>query len=47
MVNTTYNSTEGMFKKLQLLQSKTKLKFHKNVSDYYDEMNVRRRSGNF
>ena len=47
MVNTTFNSTEGMLKKVQLLKSKTKLKFYKNVSDYYDELNVRSRSGNF
>ena len=37
MVNT--NSTEDMIKKLQSLKGKTKLKFYKNISKYYDEMN--------
>ena len=30
MVNTTYNSTEDMINKLQLLKDKSKLKFYKN-----------------
>ena len=38
MVNTTYNSTEDMINKLQKLKGKTKLKFYRNVSNYYDEM---------
>ena len=38
MVNTTYNSTEDMIDKLQSLKGKTKLKFYKNISDYYIEM---------
>ena len=38
MVNTTYNSTEDMINKLQSLKGKTKLKFNKNISNYYDEM---------
>ena len=38
IVNTNYNSTEEMIKKLQQLKSKTKLKFYKNISDYYIEM---------
>ena len=38
MVNTTYNSTEDMIDKLQSLKGKTKLKFFKNVSNYYTEM---------
>ena len=41
MVDTTYNSTEDMVDKLQMLKGKTKLKFHKNISYYYDEMNIR------
>ena len=41
MVNTTYNSTKYKFKKLQSLKGKTKLKFHKNLSNYYDEMNIK------
>ena len=41
MVNTTYNSTEDMIKKLQSLKGKTKLKFYKNIKNYYIEMNNR------
>ena len=47
MAKTTYNSTEDMIIKIQQLEVKTKLKFHQNLSNYYDEMNVRRQSGNF
>ena len=42
IVNTTYNSTEGMIIKLQQLKGQTKLKFYKNLSNYYDEMNIRK-----
>ena len=38
MVNTKYNSIEDMIDKLQSLKGKTKLKFYKNISDYYIEM---------
>ena len=38
MVNTTYNSSEDMINKLQELKGKTKLKFYKNISNYYIEM---------
>ena len=38
MVNTTYISTEDMINKLQSLKGKTKLKFYKNISNYYIEM---------
>ena len=38
MVITNYNSTEDMIKKLQSLKGKTKLKFYKNISNYYIEM---------
>ena len=38
MVKTTYNSTEDMIIKLQELKGKTKLKFYKNISNYYIEM---------
>ena len=38
MVNTTYNSTEDVISKLQQLKGKTKLKFYKNISNYYTEM---------
>ena len=41
VVNTTYNSTEDMIDKLQQLKGKTKLKFYKNKSNYYDNMNIR------
>ena len=41
MVNTKYNSTEDMIDKLQSLKRKTKLKFYKNISDYYIEMKNR------
>ena len=38
MVNTTYNSTEDMIDKLQQIKCETKLKFFKNLSNYYTEM---------
>ena len=38
MVNTKYNSIEDMIDKLQQLKDKTKLKFYKNISNYYTEM---------
>ena len=38
MVNTTYDSTEDMVNKLQQLKRKTKLKFFKNINNYYTEM---------
>ena len=38
MANTTYNSSEDMINKLQSLKGKTKLKFYKNISNYYTEM---------
>ena len=41
MVNTTYKSSEDMINKLQSLKCKTKLKFFKNISDYYIEMRNR------
>ena len=40
-VNTTYISTECMINKLEQLKGKTKLKFYKNISIYYDNMNIR------
>ena len=40
-VNTTYNSTEDMTDKIQELKGKTKIKFCKNKSNYYDIMNNR------
>ena len=38
MVNTTYNSSEDMINNIQSLKGKTKLKFYKNISNYYIEM---------
>ena len=39
MAGTTHNSTEDMIIKLQSLKGKTKLKFYKNISNYYHGMN--------
>ena len=39
--STTYISSEDMINKLQELKGKTKLKFFKKMSSYYDEMNIR------
>ena len=36
-----------MIIKLQLLKIKIKLIFYKNITNYYDEMNIRRHSGTF
>ena len=41
MVNTTFNSTEDLINNLQSLKDKTKLKFYKNLSIYYNNMNIR------
>ena len=41
MVNTTYESSEDRINKLPSLKGKTKLKFYKNISDYYIEMKNR------
>ena len=41
MVNINYNSTEDMINKIQELKGKTKLKFYKNISNYYTEMKNR------
>ena len=38
IVNTIYNTTEDMIDKLQQLKGKTKSKFYKTISDYYEEM---------
>ena len=47
MVNTTYNSSKDMINKLQMLKAETELKIYKNISNYYDEMNIGRQSGTF
>ena len=41
MVNTTYSSTDDMINKLQELKRKTKLKFYKNINNYYIEMKIK------
>ena len=41
MVITNYNSSDEMNNKLQELKGKTKSKFYKNISNYYDEMKVK------
>ena len=41
MVNTNYNSTEDIINKLQSLKGKTKLRFYKNINNYYIEMKNR------
>ena len=38
LVNSTFNSTEDMIKKLQELKGKTELKFYKNLSNYSKDM---------
>ena len=38
MVNTTYKSSKDMINKLQSLKGKIKLKFYKNIGNYYIEM---------
>ena len=40
MINTIYNTTEGMIDKLQQLKGKTNLKLYKKISNYYNEMNI-------
>ena len=47
IVNTTYTSSEDLINNLESLKGKTKLKFYKNISIYYDEKNIRRQSGTF
>ena len=41
MVNTTYILSKDMIDKLQQLNGKTKSKFYKNISNYYEEMKNR------
>ena len=46
-VKTKYNTTEDMNNIFQVLKSKTKLKFQKNMRNYYDQMSYMRQSGEF
>ena len=41
MINKNYISTEVKINKLQELKGKTKLKFYKKISNYFDNMNIR------
>ena len=41
MANTKYNSSQEKIDKLQQIKCKTKLKFHQNIINYYDEMGYR------
>ena len=41
MVNTTYKSTEDMINIIQDLKRNSKLNFYKNLSNYYDDRNIR------
>ena len=41
MVNTNYNSTEDIINNLQELKGKRKLTIYRNISIYYDNMNIR------
>ena len=47
MANTKYTSTEDMIIKLQDLKGETKLKIYKNISIYYDNMNIKRHEDPF
>ena len=41
MVNINYYSTDEMIDNLQELKGKIELKFYKNISNYYDNLNIR------
>ena len=47
MVKTKYNSREDMINNLQTLKRKTNLKLSKNLSNYYDNMNIRMDENHF
>ena len=47
MVDTTYYSSEDLINKIQLLNGKTKLKFHQNLNKFFDAMHMRRQSNTF
>ena len=42
MAITKYKITQDKIDKLQSLKTKTKVKFHQNINNYYAEMNYRR-----
>ena len=41
LINTKYNTIEDMVNKLQEFKGKTKVKFLKNISNYYDNMDIK------
>ena len=41
MVNANHNSTDDVTDELQQLKGKTKLKFYKNISKFYENLNIR------
>ena len=45
MVKTKYITTQVI--KIQEIEGKTKLRFHENISDYYDEMKYRQQNVSF
>ena len=47
MATSTYTSTHDRINKLQSVKGKAKLKFYQSISNFYDEMNIRKQSGNF
>ena len=47
MTNTKYNTTEDLIDNLQSFKGKTKIKFHQNIGNFYDEMNNRSESSTF
>ena len=44
---TTYNSTKELNNQLKSSKGKTKSKFYQNISNYFDEVNIKRQSGTF
>ena len=44
MVNGKYDTTQKMINKLQELHQKTKYKFYQKISNYNDEINIRRQT---
>ena len=47
MINIKYTSLEDIINKLQELEGKTKLEIYKNISNCYDNMNIRFDEGPF
>ena len=47
MANTTYISSQEVINELQSSKGKTKLRYYQFISDYNDEMDIRRLGGYF